>query len=280
MVHFSAVPFQPSQHLYVGPIWTQLEHALLKELEQSLLFEKTKADKLQRELEDSRVATVSEKSRVLELEREQEGNQEMQRLLTNIEEATSKARSQEEKRSTRIAGSGEKPRRLRKHLQRDESSLKSLAAPPSIAFLLRYPAPISFTLSVVATLSDGDCHVICVSCLVEDHAALALADGGCHHCELLPMATLRTRLAYFTETAPPPAVVPRRKKRRAQRVPEPSPTRQSSQVRPPASPASSVSLPDGQRPPLPSMTLMRKPHWGRMIPALSWHRAVRIGRAL
>ncbi|CAM4611821.1 unnamed protein product [Leuciscus chuanchicus] len=33
---------------------TQLEHALLKELEQSLLFEKTKADKLQRELEDSR----------------------------------------------------------------------------------------------------------------------------------------------------------------------------------------------------------------------------------
>ncbi|XDV39747.1 hypothetical protein PO909_008938 [Leuciscus waleckii] len=52
-------------------------------------------------------------------------------------------------RSSRIAGSGEKPHRLRKHLQRDESSLKSLAAPPSIAFLLRYPAPISFTLSAV-----------------------------------------------------------------------------------------------------------------------------------
>uniref|UniRef100_A0A4W4HHB0 CAP-Gly domain-containing protein n=1 Tax=Electrophorus electricus TaxID=8005 RepID=A0A4W4HHB0_ELEEL len=49
---------------------TRLEHALLKELEQSLLFEKTKADKLQRELEDSRVATVSEKSRILELERD------------------------------------------------------------------------------------------------------------------------------------------------------------------------------------------------------------------
>ncbi|XP_066511889.1 CAP-Gly domain-containing linker protein 1-like isoform X2 [Hoplias malabaricus] len=49
---------------------TRLEHALLKELEQSLLFEKTKADKLQRELEDSRVATVSEKSRILEMERE------------------------------------------------------------------------------------------------------------------------------------------------------------------------------------------------------------------
>ncbi|XP_076843315.1 CAP-Gly domain-containing linker protein 1 isoform X4 [Brachyhypopomus gauderio] len=49
---------------------TRLEHALLKELEQSLLFEKTKAEKLQRELEDSRVATVSEKSRILDLERD------------------------------------------------------------------------------------------------------------------------------------------------------------------------------------------------------------------
>ncbi|XP_064163440.1 CAP-Gly domain-containing linker protein 1-like isoform X2 [Anguilla rostrata] len=55
-----------------GDLETQtiLEHARIKELEQSLLFEKTKADKLQRELEDTRVATVSEKSRIMELERE------------------------------------------------------------------------------------------------------------------------------------------------------------------------------------------------------------------
>ncbi|CAM4621871.1 unnamed protein product [Leuciscus chuanchicus] len=99
-----------------------------------------------------------------------------------------------------------------------------------------------------ATLSDGDRHVVCVSCLGEEHAVLALADGGCPHCELMTMATLRTRLAFF-ETAPPPAAVSRRKKRRAQRVPEPSPSRQSSPVRPLASPASSASLPDGQRPP-------------------------------
>ncbi|CAM4735498.1 unnamed protein product [Leuciscus chuanchicus] len=100
-----------------------------------------------------------------------------------------------------------------------------------------------------ATLSDGDRHVVCVSCLGEEHAALALADGGCPHCELMAMATLRTRLAVFTETAPPPAAASRRKKRRAQRAPEPSLSRQSSPVRPLASPASSVSLPDGQRPP-------------------------------
>ncbi|XP_012586414.1 PREDICTED: CAP-Gly domain-containing linker protein 1 isoform X3 [Condylura cristata] len=49
---------------------TKLEHARTKELEQSLLFEKTKADKLQRELEDTRVATVSEKSRIMELEKD------------------------------------------------------------------------------------------------------------------------------------------------------------------------------------------------------------------
>ncbi|XP_026130326.1 CAP-Gly domain-containing linker protein 1-like [Carassius auratus] len=49
---------------------TKMEHAHIKELEQSLLFEKTKADKLQRELEDTRVATVSERSRIMELEKE------------------------------------------------------------------------------------------------------------------------------------------------------------------------------------------------------------------
>ncbi|XP_042621477.1 LOW QUALITY PROTEIN: CAP-Gly domain-containing linker protein 1-like [Cyprinus carpio] len=49
---------------------TKLEHAHIKELEQSLLFEKTKADKLQRELEDQSVATVSERSRIMELEKE------------------------------------------------------------------------------------------------------------------------------------------------------------------------------------------------------------------
>ncbi|XP_062418124.1 CAP-Gly domain-containing linker protein 1 isoform X4 [Pungitius pungitius] len=49
---------------------TRLEHAHIKELEQSLLFEKTKAEKLQRELEDHRVATVSERSRIMDLEKD------------------------------------------------------------------------------------------------------------------------------------------------------------------------------------------------------------------
>ncbi|KAM8886319.1 CAP-Gly domain-containing linker protein 1 isoform 5-T17 [Spinachia spinachia] len=49
---------------------TRLEHAHIKELEQSLLFEKTKAEKLQRELEDNRVTTVSEQSRIMDLEKD------------------------------------------------------------------------------------------------------------------------------------------------------------------------------------------------------------------
>ncbi|CAM4732670.1 unnamed protein product [Leuciscus chuanchicus] len=176
------------------------------------------------------------------------------------------------KRSTRIAGAGEEAAPSeREHLQRDES-LKSLAAPPScLPAALSGAYILSFTLYSVcvcdthskrasvffkmpscgscrATLSDRDRHVVCVSCLGEEHAVLALADGGCPHCELMTMATLRTRLAFFG-TAPPPAAVSRRKKRRAQRVPEPPPSRQSSPVRPLASPASSASLPDGQRPP-------------------------------
>ncbi|CAM4578681.1 unnamed protein product [Leuciscus chuanchicus] len=107
----------------------------------------------------------------------------------------------------------------------------------------------SFCGSCRAPLSGGDRHIICVSCLGEGHAALALADGGCPHCELLPMATLRTRLASFHETALP-AVMPRHKKRRAQRVPEPPPTEKSSPVRPPAlPPASPESLSPGQWPP-------------------------------
>ncbi|XP_074120144.1 CAP-Gly domain-containing linker protein 2 isoform X1 [Sminthopsis crassicaudata] len=49
---------------------TQLEHARIGELEQSLLFEKAQAEKLLRELEDNRMTTVAEQSRILQLEEE------------------------------------------------------------------------------------------------------------------------------------------------------------------------------------------------------------------
>ncbi|XP_067328262.1 CAP-Gly domain-containing linker protein 2 isoform X1 [Anolis sagrei] len=49
---------------------TQLEHARIRELEQSLLFEKTQAEKLLKEMEETRLTTVAEKSRILQLEEE------------------------------------------------------------------------------------------------------------------------------------------------------------------------------------------------------------------
>ncbi|XP_054468649.1 CAP-Gly domain-containing linker protein 1 isoform X1 [Anoplopoma fimbria] len=73
---------------------TRLEHAHIKELEQSLLFEKTKAEKLQRDLEDTRVATVSERSRIMELEREVADLQLRLRASQQKEDAASLSQQQ------------------------------------------------------------------------------------------------------------------------------------------------------------------------------------------
>ncbi|XDV12686.1 hypothetical protein PO909_001283 [Leuciscus waleckii] len=99
-----------------------------------------------------------------------------------------------------------------------------------------------------ATLSDGDCHVQCVSCLGQDHA---LADGGCRECEALPLSTLRARQAVFStkSASPMPPVGPRHKKHRSQRPPEPSVREPSPAASPRASLSESpVSFIDGQLP--------------------------------
>uniref|UniRef100_A0A8D0GL15 CAP-Gly domain containing linker protein 2 n=1 Tax=Sphenodon punctatus TaxID=8508 RepID=A0A8D0GL15_SPHPU len=70
---------------------TQLEHARIRELEQSLLFEKAQADKLLKELEDTRLTTVAEKSRILQLEEElnlRSGEvEELRQVLRNSHQA-------------------------------------------------------------------------------------------------------------------------------------------------------------------------------------------------
>ncbi|XP_053311950.1 CAP-Gly domain-containing linker protein 2-like [Spea bombifrons] len=57
----------PTQHYLTQ---TQLEHARIRELEQNLLFEKAKTAKLLKELEDKRLTTVAEQSRIQQLEEE------------------------------------------------------------------------------------------------------------------------------------------------------------------------------------------------------------------
>ncbi|TRY83603.1 hypothetical protein DNTS_021447 [Danionella cerebrum] len=49
---------------------TKLEHARIRQLEQGLLLEKSKAERLQRELEEKMQTTVEEKTRVMQLEEE------------------------------------------------------------------------------------------------------------------------------------------------------------------------------------------------------------------
>ncbi|XDV15098.1 hypothetical protein PO909_015238 [Leuciscus waleckii] len=130
------------------------------------------------------------------------------------------------------------------------TSFKPAISSLPLPFLLRYPAPISFSIPRVtlytlaskrarrcfkclfsrkygscrADLNDGDRHILCVSCLGHTHADHALSLGGCPECEAMSMATLRARLASFSVDPAPPLLSsgPRRKKRRSQRTPEAS----------------------------------------------------------
>ncbi|GAA6223602.1 CAP-Gly domain-containing linker protein 1-like isoform X1 [Lates japonicus] len=113
---------------------TRLEHAHIKELEQSLLFEKTKAEKLQRDLEDTRVATVSERSRIMELEREVADLQLRLRASQQKEDAVSlsqqqisslKAQAQsQEKKISELSVDLESKQKELQSVQQDKSSLE------------------------------------------------------------------------------------------------------------------------------------------------------------
>uniref|UniRef100_H3D7L6 CAP-Gly domain-containing protein n=1 Tax=Tetraodon nigroviridis TaxID=99883 RepID=H3D7L6_TETNG len=113
---------------------TRLEHAHIKELEQSLLFEKTKAEKLQRDLEDTRVATVSERSRIMELEREVADLQLRLRASQQKEDAASlsqqqisclKAQAQtREKKISELSVDVESKQKELQSLQHDKSCLE------------------------------------------------------------------------------------------------------------------------------------------------------------
>ncbi|XP_032395048.1 CAP-Gly domain-containing linker protein 1 isoform X2 [Etheostoma spectabile] len=113
---------------------SRLEHAHIKELEQSLLFEKTKAEKLQRDLEDTRVATVSERSRIMELEREVADLQLRLRASQQKEDAASLSQQQisslkaqalsQEKKISELSVDVESKQKALQSVQQDKSSLE------------------------------------------------------------------------------------------------------------------------------------------------------------
>nr|XP_015798996.2 CAP-Gly domain-containing linker protein 1 isoform X1 [Nothobranchius furzeri] len=105
---------------------TRLEHAHIKELEQSLLFEKTKAEKLQRDLEDSRVVTVSERSRIMELEREVADLQLRLRASQQKEDAASLSQQQISSLKTQVQSQEKKVSELSVDLESKQKELQSV----------------------------------------------------------------------------------------------------------------------------------------------------------
>ncbi len=57
-------------------------------------------------------------------------------------------------------------------------------------------------------LHADDGHSECVSCLGKSHADAALAGSDCSHCESISLASLRTRIAFFSESDPAPRALP------------------------------------------------------------------------
>ncbi len=57
-------------------------------------------------------------------------------------------------------------------------------------------------------LHADDGHSVCVSCLGKAHADAALAGSDCSHCESISLASLRTRIAFFSESDPAPRALP------------------------------------------------------------------------
>ncbi len=57
-------------------------------------------------------------------------------------------------------------------------------------------------------LHADDGHSECVSCLGKSHADAALAGSDCSHCESISLASLRSRIAFFSESDPAPRALP------------------------------------------------------------------------
>ncbi len=57
-------------------------------------------------------------------------------------------------------------------------------------------------------LHADDGHAECVSCLGKSHADAALSGADCSHCESFSLASLRSRIAFFSESDSAPRALP------------------------------------------------------------------------
>ncbi len=68
--------------------------------------------------------------------------------------------------------------------------------------------PRRYCGSCRSPLHTDDGHSECVSCLGKYHADAALAVSDCSHCESISLASLRSRIAFFSESDPAPCALP------------------------------------------------------------------------
>ncbi len=68
--------------------------------------------------------------------------------------------------------------------------------------------PRRYCGSCRSPLHADDGHSECVSCLGKSHADAALAGSDCSHCESISIASLRSRIAFFSENDPAPRALP------------------------------------------------------------------------
>ncbi len=68
--------------------------------------------------------------------------------------------------------------------------------------------PRRYCGSCRSPLHADDGHSECVSCLGKSHADAVLAGSDCSHCESISLASLRTRIAFFSESDPAPRALP------------------------------------------------------------------------
>ncbi len=68
--------------------------------------------------------------------------------------------------------------------------------------------PRRYCGSCRSPLHADDGHSECVSCLGKSHADAALAGSDCSHCESISLTSLRSRIAFFSESDPAPRALP------------------------------------------------------------------------
>ncbi len=68
--------------------------------------------------------------------------------------------------------------------------------------------PRRYCGSCRSPLHADDGHSECVSCLGKSHADAALAGSDCSHCKIISLASLRSRIAFFSESDPAPRALP------------------------------------------------------------------------